>query len=122
MTGAPCCRRIAPVLAALALTACAQAPRPLYYWGAYPAAAYDSLRGDDKGPLDQLRIMDEQAQKARAAGLALPPGYFGHLGLVYLKLGRQDDARRALQTERDRFPESAAYVDSLLKRLDADKS
>lgn len=108
--------------AVLALGACASAPRPLYYWGTYPATVYDSLRGDAVGPTEQLRAMEEQAAKAKAAGLPLPPGYFGHLGLVFLKLGRQDDARRALMTERERFPESAHYVDSLLKRLDATKS
>lgn len=108
--------------ALLALTACAQAPKPLYYWGSFPSTAYDTLRGDEKGPLDQLRAMDEQAEKAKAAGLPLPPGFHAHLGLVYLKLGRQDDARRAWQTERERFPESATYIDSLMKRLETQKS
>ncbi|MBI5269126.1 MAG: DUF4810 domain-containing protein [Burkholderiales bacterium] len=108
--------------AAVALTACAQAPKPLYYWGTFPSTAYDTLRGDEKGPLDQLHAMDEQAEKAKAAGLPLPPGFHAHLGLVYLKLGRQDDARRAWQTERERFPESAVYIDSLMKRLDNQKS
>lgn len=108
--------------ALLALTARAQAPKPLYYWGSFPSTAYDTLRGDEKGPLDQLRAMDEQAEKAKAAGLPLPPGFHAHLGLVYLKLGRQDDARRAWQTERERFPESATYIDSLMKRLETQKS
>lgn len=107
---------------AVLVTGCAQAPKPLYYWGNYPAVAYDTLRGDEKGPLEQLRLLGEQAEKAKAAGLALPPGYHAHLGLVYLKLGRDDDARRALVTEKERFPESAAYVDSLIKRMDAPKS
>lgn len=104
------------------VTGCAQAPRPLYYWGSYPAAAYDTLRGDEKGPLEQLRLLSEQAEKAKAAGLPLPPGYHAHLGLVYLKLGRNDDARNAWATEKARFPESAPYVDSLIKRMDAPKS
>jgi hypothetical protein len=108
--------------AAVALAACAQAPKPLYYWGTFPSIAYDTLRGDEKGPLDQLHAMDEQAEKAKAAGLPLPPGFHAHLGLIYLKLGRQDDARRAWQTERERFPESAVYIDSLMKRLDNQKS
>lgn len=107
---------------AVVLGACAQPPKPLYYWGTYQATAYDALRGDAKGPPEQLQALEEQAQKAKAADLPLPPGYYGHLGLVYMKLGRPDDARKAWQTERERFPESAPYIDTLLKRLDAPKS
>lgn len=115
--------RRAWIAAAVVLIAgCAQAPKPLYYWGYYPAAAYDTLRGDDKGPLEQLRLLSEQAEKSKAAGLPLPPGYHAHLGLVYLKLGRPDDARRALLTEKERFPESTFYVDSLVRRMDDSKS
>lgn len=105
-----------------ALVGCAQPPKPLYYWGGYEAAVYDHFKSDGKGPLEQLRLMDEQAQKARAAGLPLPPGFHAHLALVYIKLGRDDDARRELEAERTQFPESAAYVDSLLKRFGANKS
>lgn len=104
------------------LTACAQPPTPLYYWGGYQAAVYDHFKSDGKGPLEQLRLLDEQAQKARSSGLPLPPGFHAHLALVYLKLGRDDEARRELETERSRFPESAPYVDSLLKRYEDKKS
>lgn len=105
-------------VASLGLAGCAQPPKPLYYWGSYQAQVYDHFRSDAKGPLDQLRLLDEQAQKAKSVGLPLPPGYHAHLGLVYLELGRTDDARRALETERALFPESAHYIDSLLKRFE----
>jgi len=104
--------------APLGMVGCAQAPKPLYYWGNYQAQVYDHFRSDSKGPLEQLRLLDEQAEKAKSAGLPLPPGYYAHLGLVYLELGRGDDARRALETERTHFPESAPYMDSLLKRFE----
>ena len=105
--------------ASLLLAGCVQAPKPLYYWGNYQAQVYDHFRPDSKGPLEQLRLLDEQAQKAKSVGLPLPPGYYAHLGLVYLQLGRSDDAKRALETERTLFPESAPYMDSLLKRFEA---
>lgn len=115
-------RCLAAAAAGAMLTACAQPPKPLYYWGGYQAAVYDHFRSDGKGPLEQLRLLDEQAQKARSSGLPLPPGFHAHLALVYLKLGRDDDARRELETERTQFPESAPYVDSLLKRYEDKKS
>lgn len=113
-----CMAGVAAAIASLLLPGCAQPPKPLYYWGAYQAQVYDHLRSDSKGPLEQLRLLNEQAEKAKSAGLPLPPGYHAHLGLVYLELGRTDEARRALETERERFPESAPYIDSLLKRFE----
>lgn len=105
--------------AAFVFAGCAQPPKPLYYWGNYQAQVYDHFRSDSKGPLEQLRLLDEQAEKAKSAGLPLPPGYHAHLGLVYLQLGRSDDAKRALETERSAFPESAPYMDTLLKRFES---
>lgn len=105
--------------AALVLAGCAQPPKPLYYWGNYQTQVYDHFRSDSKGPLEQLRLLDEQAEKAKSVGLPLPPGYYAHLGLVYLQLGRSDDAKRALETERSAFPESAPYMDTLLKRFES---
>lgn len=104
------------------LVGCAQPARPLYYWGGYQAAVYDHFKSDGKGPLEQLRLLDEQAQQARSSGLPLPPGFHAHLALVYIKLGRDEEARRELETERVQFPESTPYVDSLLKRFGEKKS
>jgi hypothetical protein len=106
----------------VSLVGCAQAPKPLYFWGSYQAQVYDHFRSDGKGPLEQLRLLDEQAQKAKAASLPLPPGFHAHLGLVYLKLGRDDDARRELETERVQFPEGSAYIRSLLEKMNGGKS
>jgi hypothetical protein len=108
--------------ACILLMGCAQPSKPLYFWDGYQAAVYDHFSSDGKGPLEQLRQLDEQAQKARAAGLPVPPGFHAHLALVYMKLGRDDEARQQLETERAQYPESTAYVDSLLRRFDGKKS
>ena len=108
--------------AGLLLAGCAQAPKPLYQWGVYQGQLYEYFKGDGKGPLDQLGAMEEQLQKAQASREALPPGFHAHMALLQLKLGRNDEATAHLQTEKALFPESAAYVDWLLKRTKADKS
>ena len=39
----------------------------------------------------------------------------GHLALLYAKTGDDANARKHLEAERAKFPESAAYVEFLLK-------
>ncbi len=105
-----------------ALTGCVQAPRNLYQWGGYQEQLYEHFKGDRRSPGEQVQWLEAQAQKARAGGTALPPGFRAHLGLMYLRLGREDEARQQLQAEKASFPESAQYMDFLLKRLTAVRS
>lgn len=110
-------------LAAAALLAgCAQAPKPLYHWGGYQDALYAHLKGDGASPEQQLQQLGEAQQKAAASGAALPPGFRAHVGLLQLRLGRDAEARQQFEAEKAQFPESAPYIDSLLKRMDARKS
>lgn len=104
------------------LTGCAQAPKPMYHWGGYQAQVYEYLKGDGAGTQAQAGELETQQVNARAAGAALPPGFRAHLGMLYLQLGRADEARQQWEAEKSSFPESAAYMDFLLKRLDAPKS
>jgi hypothetical protein len=103
---------------ALALGGCAQAPRPLYHWDRYQTSLYEHFKADGKGPDEQLRALQAQAEKARGLGAALPPGFRAHLAMVYLQLDRPDEARAQLEAEKAAFPESARYMDFLLARLD----
>jgi hypothetical protein len=96
-----------------------KAPPPLYMWDTFPRMQYDALLGDGVAPLGQLTAMQAQAEKARAAGAALPPGFRAHLGMLKLAAGDPASARQLWQAEKLAFPESAAYMDQLLKRLDS---
>jgi hypothetical protein len=102
--------------AAAALIGCAQAPKPLYHWEGYQRQVYEFLKGDGSPPGEQLLVMQTQVERARAAGTALPPGFRAHLGMLYFQLGRQDEGRAMLEAEKVAFPESAVYMDFLLKR------
>jgi hypothetical protein len=100
-----------------ALVGCGHAPRPLYHWDGFQGQLYEHFKSQGSGPDDQLRAMDAQAQKARAAGAALPPGFRAHMAMLYLRLGRDDEARAQLEAEKLSFPESAPYMDFLLKNM-----
>jgi len=100
---------------ALFMTACATAPEPLYQWGGFPGHTYDTLRGEGKTPLEQVELMLAHGQQVEQQGKKLPPGFQAHLGLLYLKLGRGDQARERFEAELRAFPESKTYVETLLQ-------
>ncbi len=102
------------------LAGCAhKAPAPLYMWETFPKMQYETLLRPGVTPVEQVGAMEAQAEKARAAGAALPPGFRAHLGMLKLSAGDVDQARQLWQAEKAAFPESTPYMDQLLKRLDA---
>jgi hypothetical protein len=101
------------MLIAVFLAGCASAPEPLYYWGHYQGELYGHLKGET-GPEEQIQVLEEDAQRAAAEGLALPPGFRAHLGMLYGETGRSDKMVSYLELEKERFPESSEYVDFLL--------
>ncbi|HEU4621452.1 MAG TPA: DUF4810 domain-containing protein [Burkholderiaceae bacterium] len=105
------------LLAAGMLAGCAQPAKPLYYWDGYQAQLYEYLKNEGASPEDQVRELEAQALKARAADAALPPGFRAHLGVLYLRVGRGDEARQQFEAEKAAFPEAAHYMDFLLKRM-----
>jgi len=107
---------------AIAVGGCAQPQRPLYHWDGFQRQLYEHFKGDGSGPAEQLRILEALAEKAQGSGGMLPPGFRAHLAMIYLRLGRFDEARLQLESEKATFPESAAYMDFLLKRMTEPKS
>lgn len=105
------------LIAPLALAGCAQpGPKPLYQWEGYQPAVYQYLKTNGSEPGALIATLEAQIEKNQATGAATPPGMRAHLALLYSKMGDDVAARRLLEAERAQFPESAAYVDFLLKR------
>ena len=107
------------LVALVGLVGCAQPPKSLYDWGSFPRQQYDFLLHEGVSAQAQITDMEAQADRARAAQTALPPGFRAHLGMLRLSVGDAEGARQAWQAERAAFPESRAYMDFLLKRLNA---
>jgi hypothetical protein len=91
----------------------------LYLWEGFPKQQYEALLRGGAPASDQVAALEAHAVKARAMGLALPPGFRAHLAILKLSEGNPDEARRLLLDEKAAFPESAPYMDQFLKRLDA---
>ncbi len=102
------------------LAGCVHPPRPpLYLWENFPRQQYDTLLRTDGGvDTEQITQLQAQAEKARAANAALPPGFRAHLGMLQLNAGNPAEARQLWVAEKTAFPESTPYIDQLLRRLD----
>jgi len=123
MTAPSAFRLLGCITVLLGLIGCATPAVPLYVWEAFPRQQYQSLLRDGVSPLDQIAAMNAHAERVRANRGKLPPGFRAHLGMLHLQVGNSDMARQSWQAERAAFPESAHYMDSLLKKLDGgDKS
>ena len=98
------------------LTGCA-APK-LYSWGSYEPMVYAMYATPDKATADiQIIKLEEDIQKARSKDQKLPPGFYAHLGYLYFQQGNAELAKRAFETEKSAFPESAVLMDRMIARL-----
>jgi len=110
-------RLLSLILAALLLTACVDRPTT-YEWGSYEDVIYASyLAKTDVPPEKQIEILEKDYQVGKSEGKRMPPGWHAHLGFLYYQIGRLDQARQELLTEKAEFPESAVFVDRLLTNL-----
>ena len=65
--------------------------------------------------------MEKAIQQTSARQQTLPPGFYAHLGLMYMHSGRTDQALNAWAHEKRVFPESAPYIDYLIHNLQKNK-
>lgn len=110
-------RSLAPIagIAALLLSGCATQQHALYHWGDYQTQQYAYFKGE-KGPEDSIPLLEKIREEAKAGGKSVPPGLQAHLGMLYGQTGHTDKFEQNLAAERQQFPESAAYLDFLLKK------
>ena len=120
MTNVSVGRACAAGLCVALLVACAQrGPAPLYMWESFPRQQYDFLLRAGASPADQIVAMEAHAEKARAGGAKLPPGFRAHLGMLKGSAGDFNQARELWQAEKAAYPESTPYMDRLLQRMEA---
>ncbi|WP_454676003.1 DUF4810 domain-containing protein [Achromobacter marplatensis] len=106
-------------IAALAglLSACVQQPKPMYSWQSYQPSVYAYLKDDGADSTLQIQALEKNIETARAANVELPPGFRAHLGMLYLKTGDGDKGVEQLQSEKVAFPESAPFMDFLMRNV-----
>jgi len=90
----------------------------IYQWEAYQPQVYQYFQGNSKE--EQIEKLESGLQKIQASNKAVPPGYHAQLGLLYGQTGNDDRMVQEFQTEKTLFPESAQYMDFLLKKKTAE--
>ena len=104
-------------MATLLLVGCTQ-KQSIYRWGVYESLVYDMYAKPGKAdPGTQVAKLSEDIARTQAEGKRVPPGVHAHLGYMYYLQGNTDAAQQEFATERELFPESATFVDGILKRL-----
>ena len=96
------------------VSGCANRQKPLYDWGPYEPLVYEYFKGQSVEK--QIIELEKHAQKAKAEGVALPPGYQAHLGLLYSKTGRDDLFAEKVRLEETDFPESKQFFENMLNK------
>jgi hypothetical protein len=104
------------ILSTILLAGCVSRPQPLYYWGDYQAQVYGHFKGE-KGPEEQIAALEAVREEALAEGKALPPGFQAHLAMLYGRTGRSERLVEQLEAEKKQFPESATFMDFLLRKF-----
>ncbi len=102
------------------LVGCA-APQPLYSWNGYQTQVYSYLKNEGSSNEEQILLLEKGIEQTAAKNAALPPGYRAHLGMLYLNVGRTDQALAAWEKEKMAFPESAQYIDYLVNNMKKNK-
>jgi hypothetical protein len=103
------------VLILFGLGACSSQPKSLYRWGDYDDQVYAYLQKTSS--LEQQIATLEKTLHTTTNPAHIPPGFYAHLGLLYGEVGRYADMQRALEMEKNLFPESAPFMDFLLKKF-----
>jgi hypothetical protein len=100
------------------LVGCVARPPAIYSWGNYEELIYASYVSPQDLPAEkQVEVLEKDYQVARSANHRMPPGWHAHLATLYFQLGKGDQARQELLTEKAEFPESAVFVDRLIANL-----
>ncbi len=92
--------------------------RNLYYWGNYENTIYEMyLEPGNTSPTKAILQLEEQIEKTVAAGKFVPPGVHAHLGYLYADQGDYATALIHFQTEKEKYPESAHFIDGTIERM-----
>lgn len=109
---------LAVVLTAmLVITSCGSTPK-LYSWYNYQSDYYNYVKKQDEKSLKDLletyqKIIDQQKE---TRGI-VPPGIYADYGYFLIESGKKTEGKAMLAKELELYPESAVYVEAMLKRV-----
>ena len=109
-------KRLLVWLLPLLLAACATT-QPKYDWGGYE----DALHGYYKDATKQPRLAAELATAiaaSEASARPVAPGLYAEYGYLLMQSGRKQEAAVLFRKEKQRWPESSALMDVMLRSVE----
>lgn len=109
-------QRLLVCLLPFLLAACA-VTQPKYDWGGYE----DALHGYYKDATKQPQLAAELATtiaSSEASGKPVPPGLYAEHGYLLMQSGRKQEAAALFRKEKQRWPESSALMDVMLRSVE----
>jgi hypothetical protein len=110
-------KHIYPVILAIAIAVCFTGcgTSSTYFWGNYEPQVYAYLKGES--PERLLPTMERDRERIGSNSTKAPPGFYAHLGLLYMETGNIAEAIVCFEMEKYLFPEAVTYMDFLLTNL-----
>ena len=116
---------IATVVLTVLLSACDTGPaKPTlnYHWGDYDSLVYDMYaKPGEATPVVQISKLSAQIEETKSRGEPVPPGVHAHLGYMQYISGNTDAAVIEFEQERAAYPESAVFIDGIIRRLNGEE-
>jgi hypothetical protein len=108
--------RMMTVLALAAALAGCSISTCLYDWGGYEDSLF-RMQKPEFSPQKEAQILSAEIDKTLSRGRQVPPGKFATLGYFYYRCGDRDAARASFEREKELYPESAWFIDGMVRRM-----
>ena len=90
----------------------------MYSWYDYQEDYYNYVKKSDKESMENLiKTYDMIISKQTESRGIVPPGIYADYGYLLLQNGKTKEGKAMLEKEVELYPESAVFVNSLLKRV-----
>lgn len=95
--------------------------KPLYDWGDYSSTLLAKYKGN-LSTSDYSERLRSNISRLEAKNAKVPPGLYAEYGFALLEAGNEKAALRQFAKERSSYPESVAFIDKIVGRLQAQKA
>lgn len=104
---------------ALLAVGCTPSQKTLYNWGNYQQEAHDYVKNStDAGLDDLLKVYGEMINKQTGTRKTIPPGICADYGYLLVKKGKKAEGIAMMKKEVALYPESAAFMSRIIKKLE----
>lgn len=104
---------------ALFVVSCTSSQKTLYNWADYQQESYDYVKNSTDASLDDLlKTYEVMINKQTGTRQTVPPGICADYGYLLVKKGKKAEGIAMMKKEVALYPESAAFMSQIIKKLE----